>query len=196
MGRNKGAAKAPEIRPHHNGGKRGARYSAATEVCRYSNDFSLIEYLFSSRSHFRRGGGRPHCLAIWKSSPIRSYRQPRPKPLPVLEERHCGPNTVLILLLTGGVWGGCREIRAFSRPLCWNRGQQLISLHICAEKMRNKMEHCKVKRQKKQQKTEKKTRWRTGKLILASLLREYLMGAGPGAEGGGHLAWTRGWREV
>lgn len=42
---------------------------------------------------------------------------PRPKPLPGLEERHCGPNTVLILLL-GGWLRGCREIRAFSRPLC------------------------------------------------------------------------------
>lgn len=42
------------------------------------------------------GEGTLHCLVIWKSPD-----QPHPHPLGVCEESHCGPNTVLILLLRG-----------------------------------------------------------------------------------------------
>lgn len=57
------------------------------------------------------------------------------------------------------------------------------------------MKRGKVKRQKK---TEKKNNYKMedGKTNISVPLRGYLMGAGPGAEGGGHLAWTRDWREV
>lgn len=47
------------------------------------------------------GEGTLHCLVIWKS--------PHPHLLPVYEQSHCGPNTVLILLLRGGVGGGAKR---------------------------------------------------------------------------------------
>lgn len=61
-------------------------------------------FVFSSKS-FEKGA--LHCLVLWTP--------PLPKPLPVYEESHCGPNTVLILLLRGV---GEPKIRAFSHPLC------------------------------------------------------------------------------
>lgn len=71
--------------------------------------FSLIMSFFPKPFQKTSTGGR--------DAPLFGYMEipPTPKPLPVCEESHCGPNTVLILLLRGvGVW---RDKSIFSSAL-------------------------------------------------------------------------------
>lgn len=67
------------------------------------NYFFSSWFLFLPQSHFRRqvqGEGGPPLFSYMEINPP-PHTPCTPKPLPVCEESHCGPNTVLILLLRG-----------------------------------------------------------------------------------------------
>ena len=72
-----------------------------------------------------------------RDAPLFGYMEITPAPNPSQCARRATVVQILYLSYYWGGWG-CVEIRAFSRPLCWIRGQGLCmgrlllaSLHIC-----------------------------------------------------------------